>query len=75
MIELLLSVVTLVPAPREFKAMEGGCRQEIVLPCPRYDWVDFDLKGACLAKVKCAESRDANLPPEGYRLKVSPDGS
>ena len=74
MIELLLSVVTLVPAPREFKAAEGACSASEQIPCPRYDWVDFDLKGACLRKVKCAESRDAELPPEGYRLKVSSGG-
>lgn len=74
MIELLLSVVTLVPAPREFRATEGVCSVSERMPCPWHDWVDFDLKGACLRKVKCAETRDAKLPPEGYRLKVSPDG-
>ena len=74
MIKLLLSVVTLMPAVREFKAVEGSCFVSERMPCPWHDWVDFDLRGACLKKVKCAEARDAKLPLEGYRLKVSQDG-
>ena len=71
---MMMAVAVLIPAPQEFKAAEGFCSISEQMPCPWYDWVDFDLKGACLKKVKCVESRDAKLPPEGYRLKVAPEG-
>ena len=71
---VLLCSVALVPAPREFKAAEGVCRQEIVLPCPKYDWWDFDVRGACLDAIRTVRTTDASLPPEGYRLKVTTDG-
>ena len=67
--------MTLVPAPRGYKASEGTCRVVIVLPCPKYDWWDFDVRGACLDALKVTQTRDVSLPPEGYRLKVTPDGA
>ena len=74
-LRLTFAAMTLVPAPQEYKTGEGVCRVEIDLPCPKFDWWDFDVRGACIDAMKVTRTRDASLPPEGYRLKVTPDGA
>lgn len=64
--------VALVPGVREMKPVEGMYSLRAAMPCPWYDWTDYDTVGQCLAKANCVETRDASLPPEGYSLKVAP---
>ena len=65
--------ITLVPAPRELTPAEGVCRLRAPMPCPPWDWADYDTVGECLKKANCAVRRDASLPAEGYELAVGPD--
>ena len=65
--------ITLVPAPRELTPAEGVCRLRAPMPCPWWDWADYDTVGECLKKANCAVSRDAALPAEGYALTVEPE--
>lgn len=69
-----LSAAVLVPGVREMTAGEGTYSLRAPMPCPWHDWADYDTVGMCLAKASCVETHDASLPPEGYRLKVSPEG-
>lgn len=71
----LLLAVALVPMPREFRPVAGVCRQEISRPCSKPQWWDFDLKEACLDALSVKVTTDAEVPPEGYRLTVSPNGA
>lgn len=61
---------SLVPSVREMKLRAGAYRIYERMPCPWYDWVDFDLTEACLRKAKYDISHDKGLPPEGYALSV-----
>ena len=58
--------VALVPSVREMKPVDGMYSLRAAMPCPWYDWADYDTVGQCLAKANCVETRDASLPPEGY---------
>ena len=71
---VVMLAAALVPAPQEHRAVDGVCRQAIKLPCPKSKWWDFDVRGACLDALDVRQTADASLPPEGYRLKVTPSG-
>jgi len=66
------AVPVLMPAVRELKENADVYRLRVPMPCEWYDWADYDVKDACLAKANYAVSRDASLPPEGYSLTVAP---
>lgn len=70
---ILCAGPSLVPAAREMKLRTGAYRISESMPCPWYDWVDFDLAKACLGKAKYVVSRKKDLPPEGYELCVEPE--
>ena len=66
--------VALVPQPQACRLDDGVFRQSIKLPYTRNEWWDFDVRGACLDALTVKAEADASLPPEGYRLTVSPAG-
>jgi len=65
--------ISLVPAPQECRPRDGVCRVEVARVTDAAHFYDYDLKGACLAAVPIAETTDASLPQEGYRLAVTPE--
>ena len=71
---LALLSAALVPAPREFVGLPGTLSVVAKVSYSEDDWYDFDRVGQCLAEASVSVTRDPSLPPEGYRLEVTPTG-
>ena len=69
-----MEAVSLVPAVREFRRLDGCYALKVRRPTSAANFYDFDLAGCALDSAKFVRSEDPSLPESGYRLKVSAGG-